>query len=76
MKNQHQLILIIAGIVITIFLLYACQPKKKNQEEKQEEIFQNVPLSYDFENPSEKFILPKSLKEISGLSFYKGLFNK
>jgi uncharacterized protein YjiK len=70
MKNQHQLILIIAGI-ITIFFLYACQPKKKNQEEKQEEIFQNVSLPYDFENPSEKFILPKSLKEISGLSFYK-----
>jgi uncharacterized protein YjiK len=69
MKNQ--LILLIAGIIITIFLIYACQPKKKNQEEKQAEIFQNIVLPYDFDNPSEKFVLPKSLKEISGLSFYK-----
>jgi uncharacterized protein YjiK len=71
MKNQYLLILAIAGIVFTVILLYACTPKKKKQEENQAEIFQNISLPYDFENPSEKFVMPKSLKEISGLSFYK-----
>ncbi len=71
MKNQNLLILVITGIVLTIIFLYACTPKKKNQEENQAEIFQNVDLPYDFENPSEKFTMPNKLKEISGLSYYK-----
>ena len=71
MKNQNLIILVIAGIVFTIVLLYACTPKKKKQEENQTEIIQNIVLPYDFENPSEKFIMPDNLKEISGLSYYK-----
>lgn len=71
MKNQYSLILAIAGIVFTIIFLYACNPKKKNQEEIKAEIIQNISLPYDFENPSEKFIMPDNLKEISGLSYYK-----
>jgi uncharacterized protein YjiK len=71
MKTQYQFILLVVGVAFTIIFLYACTPKKKKQEENQTEIFQNIVLPYDFENPSEKFVLPKSLKEISGLSFYK-----
>ena len=71
MKNQYSLILVVSGIVFTIILLYACTPKKKKQEESRAGITQNIALPYDFENPSEKFIMPKTLKEISGLSYYK-----
>lgn len=71
MKNQYLLIFAIAGIVFTIIFLYACNPKKKNQEENQAEIIQNISLPYDLENPSEKFIMPDKLKEISGLSYFK-----
>lgn len=72
MKNQHLLILAIAGIVFTIIFLLSCNPKNKNQEQKQTEIIPNIVLPYDFENPTEKFIMPDQLKEISGLSYYKG----
>jgi uncharacterized protein YjiK len=71
MKNQYLFILVIVGIVFTIIFLYACTPKKKKQEQTQAEIFQNGSLPYDFENPSEKYIMPNKLKEISGLSYYK-----
>ena len=71
MKNQNLFILVIAGIVFTMIFLYACTPKKKKQEKSQTESFQNIVLPYDFENPSEKFIMPNKLKEISGLSFFK-----
>ena len=72
MKNNILFILVIVGIVFTIIFLYACTPKKNKQEESQAEITQNIALPYDFENPSEKFIMPNNLKEISGLSYYKG----
>jgi uncharacterized protein YjiK len=71
MKNQNLFILVIVGIVFTIIFLYACTPKKKKQEETQTEILQNISLPYDFENPSEKYIMPDKLREISGLSYYK-----
>jgi uncharacterized protein YjiK len=71
MKNQYLLILVIIGIVFTIIFLYACTPKKKKQEETHSEIFQNTSLPYDFDNPTEKYIMPSKLKEISGLSYYK-----
>jgi uncharacterized protein YjiK len=63
----------IALIIITlaIFLLNACGPsKKKTDEEKTPDV--EVSRSYDFTNPAQKMKLSKSLKEISGLSYYKG----
>lgn len=71
MKNQTLFFIIITGIVFTIVFLYACTPKKKNKDENQVEIVQSIALPYDFDNPSEKFIMPDNLKEISGLSYYK-----
>ena len=71
MKSQYLLVLgIIILFSIVIFIL-SCNPKKKNKEEKLSQNFQNIILPYDFENPSEKFIMPNKLKEISGLSYYK-----
>ena len=56
MKNQYLIILAIAGIVFTIIFLYACNPKKKKQEENQADIIQNITLPYDFENPSDTIL--------------------
>ena len=50
-------------------LLYACEPKSKNQSETT--TFQNINLPYNFESPTEKYTLPDKLKEISGLSYFK-----
>jgi uncharacterized protein YjiK len=62
MKHLHILLL-------SISFLYACEPKK--QKENTDSTFQNVQLPYNFESPSEQYDLPKKLKEISGLSYYK-----
>jgi uncharacterized protein YjiK len=58
-------------LLLCVTLLYACEPKKKTQNESETAIIQNVSLPYDFENPTEKYDLPDKLKEISGLSYYK-----
>ena len=58
-------------LLVCVTLLYACEPKKKAQNESESIIFQNVNLPYDFESPTEKYALPDKLKEISGLSYYK-----
>ena len=58
-------------LILCVTLFYACEPKKKAQTENETATIQNVKLSYDFENPTEKYDLPDKLKEISGLSYYK-----
>jgi uncharacterized protein YjiK len=58
-------------VLLSLVFLYACDPKNKNQDTNATEVFQNISLPYSFETPSEKYILPDKLKEISGLSFYK-----
>jgi uncharacterized protein YjiK len=52
-------------------LLYACEPKKKSQDKSETTTFQNINLPYNFEEPTEKYVLPDKLKEISGLSYFK-----
>ncbi|RYU94150.1 SdiA-regulated domain-containing protein [Emticicia agri] len=57
-------------IALAILLLNACGPSKKQaNEEKATET--EASKSYDFTNPVQKKKLPRSLKEISGLSYYK-----
>lgn len=57
-------------IAIAILVLNACGPsKKKNDEEKTPAL--EVSQDFDFANPAQKMKLSKSLKEISGLSYYK-----
>jgi uncharacterized protein YjiK len=58
-------------VLLSLIFLYACEPKNKNQDTTTTEVFQNISLPYHFETPSEKYILPDKLREISGLSFYK-----
>lgn len=58
-------------LILCVTFFYACEPKKKNQEQQQESTFQNINLPYNFEAPSDKYDLPDKLKEISGLSYYK-----
>ncbi len=71
MKIQYLLIIATVFAFFVVIFLLSCNPKKKNQEENQAEIFQNITLPYNFEKPSEKFTMPDKLKEISGLSYYK-----
>jgi uncharacterized protein YjiK len=58
-------------LILCVTLFYACEPKKKSQEQNETTIIQNADLPYNFENPTEKYDLPDKLKEISGLSYYK-----
>ena len=58
-------------LILFVTLFQACEPKKKTQDKNETETFQNVDLPYDFENPTERYVLPDKLKEISGLSYYK-----
>ena len=53
---------IIGVVVIIVLVVIACFPKKKASDYN---------ISYDFQNPTHSINLPKNLKEISGLSFYK-----
>jgi uncharacterized protein YjiK len=50
------------AVIVISFFVYACFPKKKQNE---------YALNYDISNPTLKMLLPENLKEISGLSFYK-----
>ena len=58
-------------LILCVTLFYACEPKKKNQEQQNDASVQTINLPYNFESPSEKYDLPDKLKEISGLSYYK-----
>lgn len=58
-------------LVLVVTLFYACEPKKKVQLENETSSFQKVNVPYNFESPTEKYDLPKPLKEISGLSYYQ-----
>jgi uncharacterized protein YjiK len=58
-------------LILCVTLFYACEPKKKSQNQDETATVQKVDLPYDFENPTEKYDLPDKLKEISGLSYYK-----
>ncbi|MCY7357187.1 MAG: SdiA-regulated domain-containing protein [Rudanella sp.] len=51
-------------------LFVACQPNKK-KEQTDESSLPNAPIPYDLANPTERFSLPKDLREVSGLSYYK-----
>jgi uncharacterized protein YjiK len=53
---------IIGVIIVVVLLVIACFPKKKKSD---------YVVSYDFQNPAKSMVLPDSLKEISGLSFYR-----
>ena len=49
--------------------IIACNPgKNKDQSQDTETV---AVFNYDFAKPTEKYVMPKVLKEISGLSFYK-----
>ena len=58
-------------LLLCLTFFYACEPKKKAQNESESTVIQHVDLPYDFENPTEKYDLPNKLKEISGISYYK-----
>lgn len=54
------------------FSFFCCETKQKHDEKNTKlESSERIDLHYDFENPSQKITLTNSLKEISGLSFYK-----
>lgn len=57
-------------IAIVLLVLNACGPSKKKTNEEKAPVVE-VPQDYDFTNPAQKMELSKSLKEISGLSYYK-----
>jgi uncharacterized protein YjiK len=58
-------------LLLSIAFLYACEPKKQKQDENSESKFQPIPIPYHFEMEATRYDLPKKLKEISGLSYYK-----
>ncbi len=59
-----------AHLVLASLLFVACQPNKK-KEQADESSLPNAPIPYDLANPTERFSLPKDLREVSGLSYYK-----
>lgn len=64
--------MIITNQLLTATLLvgvFACNPSEKKGNSQDTETA--ALFNYDFANPTQKYELPKVLKEISGLSFYK-----
>lgn len=56
--------------IVALVVLNACGPTKKKTNEEQTPDTDALRI-YDFANPAQKIKLSKSLKEISGLSYYK-----
>ncbi|PWK26798.1 uncharacterized protein YjiK [Arcicella aurantiaca] len=65
------ILIYVAVVILGVFFIYACTPKKQKEDDKPSEKSELVNLPYDLENPSEQYTLPKKLKEISGLSYFK-----
>ncbi|HEY1053791.1 MAG TPA: SdiA-regulated domain-containing protein [Emticicia sp.] len=62
--------IVLSLIALALLVLNACGPSKKKADEEKAPTIE-ITHGYDFANPSQKFKLSKSLKEISGLSYYK-----
>ncbi len=58
-------------LLLSITFLYACEPKKQKQTENSESKLPPISIPYHLEMEGERYDLPKQLKEISGLSYYK-----
>lgn len=59
---------------LTLFigsLLLACGPQKKKTDSAETSSLPNEAVPYDLANPTERYALPKALREVSGLSYYK-----
>jgi uncharacterized protein YjiK len=56
--------------IFTIFLLFGCDPKKKNEGNSQEKKIEISVENYNLESPDHEYSLPNKLKEISGLSTF------
>jgi uncharacterized protein YjiK len=65
------ILIYVTVVILGVFFIYACTPKKQKEDSKSSEKIESVNLPYDFENPSERYTLPQKLKEISGLSYFK-----
>jgi uncharacterized protein YjiK len=65
------ILIYVAILILGVFFIYACTPKKQKEEGRTAEKVERVTLPYDLENPSERYTLPQKLKEISGLSYFK-----
>jgi len=65
-------IFIIVSLVLgfIILIVIACGPNKKKKS-VEEPAVKVIVDTYNFDKPDKKMTLPKSLREISGLSFYK-----
>lgn len=51
-------------------LFFTCQPNQK-ADQTDESSLPNAAIPYDLANPTERYNLPKDLREVSGLSYYK-----
>ena len=60
-----------ALLTLASVLFAACQPNKKADKTADESALPNAPIPYDLANPTERYNLPKDLREVSGLSYYK-----
>ncbi len=60
--NRFLILLLLLGAVA------ACNPSAKDEKEDTEKTLTNY--AYDLNKPAEKYVLPKVLKEVSGVAFY------
>jgi uncharacterized protein YjiK len=58
------------ALILLTGLFLACQPNKK-ADQTDESSLPNAAIPYDLANPTERYSLPKDLREVSGLSYYK-----
>lgn len=52
-------------------LLLACQPNKAQHDATPTDAPSLQPLAYDLDHPTARYDLPKALREVSGLTFYR-----
>lgn len=60
----------LASLILLTGLFSACQPNKKT-DQADESSLPNAAIPYDLATPTERYSLPKVLREVSGLSYYK-----
>lgn len=62
---------IVPTLTLLIALALACRPGKSDHEEAPSDAPALQPLAYDLAQPTARFDLPKTLREVSGLTFFR-----
>ncbi|MCY7350534.1 MAG: SdiA-regulated domain-containing protein [Cytophagaceae bacterium] len=59
-------------VLLILAIIFSCQSKKEKAASAESDTPELTPLAYTLDRPAARYDLPKELREISGLTYYRG----